>query len=176
MLSFDIRDLETRAAQVDGDLAADDAVWQEADVRPEGAVHVTGRLSSAGQGRWYFSGRIEGEAVSACRRCLEEVRAGVEQDVHLFFAEEGDETAADDPDVYPIDPRARELDLRPAIREEWLLDVPAYALCREDCKGLCPSCGTDLNAGECDCPPATDTRWDALRGVKGAMPDARRDA
>ena len=176
MLSFDIRSLESRAAQVEGDLRADDPVWEEGDVVPDGAVHVTGRLSSAGTGRWYFSGHLAGEAVGACRRCLTDVRAGVDEDVHLFFAEEGDETAIDDPDVYRLDPRAPELDLRPAIREEWLLAAPAYALCREDCKGLCPNCGADLNAGPCACPPATDSRWEALRGVKGVAPDARRDA
>ena len=49
--------------------------------------------------------------------------------------------------------------------EQWLLDVPGYALCREDCKGLCPTCGADLNEGECECPPAADSRWDALRKI-----------
>ena len=176
MLSFDIRSLETRAAQVDGDLSADDAVWQEGDIRPDGAVHVTGRLSSAGSNRWYFSGHLEGEAVEACRRCLTDVRAAVDEDVHLFFAEEGDETTGDDPDVYLLDPKAHEIDLRPAIREDWLLVVPAFVLCREDCKGLCPNCGADLNAGSCDCPPATDSRWDALRTAKGDKSDAHSDA
>ena len=71
----------------------------------------------------------------------------------------------DDPDVFRIPPRAVELDLRPAIREQWLLAVPSYALCREECRGLCPRCGADLNAGECECPPAADSRWEALRGL-----------
>ena len=74
---------------------------------------------------------------------------------------------ADDPDVYVVDPRSIELDLRPALREQWLLAVPSFVQCREDCKGLCPTCGTDLNAGECECAPATDSRWDTLRKVRG---------
>src|SRR5688572_18085223 len=106
MLSVDIRSLESRAAQVEGDLAASDAVWQEGDVRPTDAVHVTGRLSTAGTGRWYFSGRLEGTAMESCRRCLEEVEVRVEHDVNVLLAEEGDETAEDDPDVYSVDPRA----------------------------------------------------------------------
>ena len=52
----------------------------------------------------------------------------------------------------------------------WLLVAPAFVLCREDCKGLCANCGADLNAGACACPPATDSRWDALRA---ARPDSR---
>ena len=62
---------------------------------------------------------------------------------------------------------AHELDMRPALREQWLLAVPAFVHCREDCKGLCPTCGTDLNVGACDCAPTTDSRWESLRNVRG---------
>jgi uncharacterized protein len=55
------------------------------------------------------------------------------------------------------------LDLRPSIRENWLLTVPAYVQCREDCKGLCPTCGTNLNESTCNCTVTkSDSRWDAL--------------
>ena len=84
-------------------------------------------------------------------------------EAHLIFAEQGDEDT-DDPDVYQLDPRADELDLRPAIREEWLLAAPTYALCREDCRGLCARCGADLNAGPHGCSDETeDPSWEALR-------------
>jgi uncharacterized protein len=87
----------------------------------------------------------------------------VSDEAHIIFAESGDDET-DDPDVYRIDPQDRELDLRPALREEWLLAAPSYALCREECKGLCPRCGTDLNAGSCQCAEqGADPRWDALR-------------
>jgi uncharacterized protein len=170
MLSFDIRSLDARAATVDGQLAPDDDVWQEGDTRSDGPIDVTGRLSSAGAGRYYWSGRIGGTLEVACRRCLEPVRVELEEDAHALFVEEGDEEA-DDPDVYLIPARSHSVDLRPAVREQWLLVVPAFAVCREDCKGLCPTCGADLNAGPCNCDPAvTDTRWDALRA---ARPDNR---
>jgi uncharacterized protein len=167
MLSFDIRSLESQAAVVDEDLPADDAIWEDGDPKPADAVHVTGRLSAAGEGRFYWHGHIEGEVVHPCRRCLADARAHVTDEVHLIYAEAGSEET-DDPDVYLIDARAREIDLRPAIREQWVLAAPTYALCREDCKGLCPTCGTDLNAGACDCPPATDSRWDALKKARNS--------
>ena len=168
MLCFDIRSLESQAVQVDDDLAADDPVWESEGPRPDGPLHVTGRLSNAGPGRFYFSGRIEGTMAGECRRCLRDVTVPVDDEVHLFFAEEGDETAEDDPDVYPIDATARELDLRPAIRESYSLAAPQFVLCTEDCKGLCPTCGADRNAGDCACAPASDTRWDALRSLRNA--------
>jgi len=167
MLSYDLRDLERNAATVDGRLAADDAVWEDGDARPSGSVHATGRLSKAGPGRYYWSGRVEGSAALSCRRCLTDVAQELGEDVHLLFAEEGDEIA-EDPDAYRIPPRAITLDLREAVREQWLLAVPEFALCRTDCKGLCPRCGADWNAGPCTCPPETDSRWDALRKVRHA--------
>jgi uncharacterized protein len=164
MLSFDLRNLESHAARVDGALSADDPVWVEGDKRPVGDIVVTGRLSSAGTDRFYFSGHLEGVARDTCRRCLVDVQTPVKDDVHLLFAESGGEDE-DDPDVYPIDARQYDLDLRPAIREQWLLAAPALVECREDCKGLCPKCGADLNAGDCSCAPVRDPRWDALRSL-----------
>ena len=167
MLTFDLRSLEAQAATVDDQLAADDPVWQEGDPRPDTAVKVTGRLSATGTGQLYWHGHIEGDVTMECRRCLTEAHAHVEGESHIIYAEP-DETTDDDPDVYPLEPGARELDLRPAIREEWLLAQPRYVLCRDDCKGLCPRCGADLNDGPCTCPPQTDSRWDSLRKAERA--------
>jgi uncharacterized protein len=166
MLSFDIRSLASKAVHVDGAVAANDPVWHDEDTRPSKPVHVTGRLSAAGADRYYFSGHLDGEAAAECRRCLTDVSVSISEDIQLLFVE-ADTEGADDPDVYVIDSRAHELDMRPALREQWLLAVPAFAQCRDDCKGLCPTCGADLNAGACDCAPATDSRWAALRKVRG---------
>lgn len=164
MLSIDIRALESQAASVKGSLAADDAVWEEGDIRPRDRVLVEGRLSIAGTGRYYFSGRMSGSLEMPCRRCLKPAGAAVREDLHLLFAETGAEEA-DDPDVFVISPHTPELDLRPAIREQWLLAAPAFLECREQCRGLCARCGADLNEGPCDCPPETDSRWSALRSL-----------
>jgi uncharacterized protein len=164
MLSFDIRSLESHAATVDAWLSPDDSVWKAGDPKPSQPVHVTGRVSAAGPGRFYWHGRLEGDVDMPCRRCLADATAHVADEAHVIFAEEGDEDT-DDPDVYRLPDSADELDLRPSIREQWLLAVPQFALCREDCKGLCPKCGADLNAGSCGCPPASDSRWEALKKV-----------
>ena len=172
MLSIDIRTLDARAVQVAGELPVEDPVWQEGDPLPAEPVRVAGRLSGAGPGRYYFSGRLEGVATGECRRCLNDVRVDVSEEVNLFFMETGVEGAEDDSETYLIDPRAHAIDLRPAVREHWLLSVPAYAQCREDCKGLCPSCGADLNAGECACAHTADSRWDALRKLRSSAEQA----
>jgi uncharacterized protein len=165
MLVFDKRAIEAKAAAVDDALATDDPVWQPSDPVPSGEVRVAGRLSAAGAGRFYWHGRITGDAVLSCRRCLADATVHVQDEAHVIFAESGSEET-DDPDVQVLDERSYQIDLRPTIREQWLLNVPAFAVCREECKGICPTCGKDLNEGPCDCPAARDARWDALRKIQ----------
>jgi uncharacterized protein len=137
MLVFDLRTLASAAARVDATLAADDAVWEASDLRPAGPIRVTGRLSAVGASgnRFYFSGRVAGMARGECRRCLEEAHAAVDEPLQALFLAAGTE-GTDDPDVFVFDPRQHMLDLRPAVREAWLVDAPAFLLCREDCPGL----------------------------------------
>ncbi|HET7583795.1 MAG TPA: DUF177 domain-containing protein [Gemmatimonadaceae bacterium] len=156
--------MQQHAVRVDDVLPEDDAVWQDSDVTPSAPLRVTGRLSSAGSGRFYLSGHLSGHTVASCRRCLTETAVQIEEDVHLVFAEATGESG-EESDVYVLPPRAQVIDLRPAVREEWLLAAPAYVLCREDCRGLCPRCGADLNVAPCRCAPEPDARWDALRAA-----------
>lgn len=168
MLSFDIRSLEREAAVVSGVLPSDDGVWMEGDTPlPVGdGIRVTGRLSAAGTGRYYFSGHLSGTVRQECRRCLVEVESGVDSQVQVLFGALGGEDD-DDPDVYPVGSASGDvIDLRPAVREQWLLEVPPFSVCRPECKGLCPKCGADLNAGTCGCAPGTDDRWEALRKLR----------
>jgi len=59
------------------------------------------------------------------------------------------------------------LDLTVEVREAVLVDIPIQQLCTADCRGLCPTCGIDLNTGQCDCSPdRIDPRWEALRKAR----------
>lgn len=170
MLSFDLRSIESQPVQVAGTLGGDDEVWHDDDIRPGAPIEVRGRLSRAGPGKFYFHGTMTGVLRAECRRCLTDVSEQVNEELYLIFAEAGDEDAAEDPDVYVLDERAAELDLRPALREQWLLLAPPYSLCKEECRGLCPTCGVDRNVTACDCATPTDGRWDALRGARSGHP------
>ena len=162
MLSFPIREAAAKAARVEGALGPDDPVWEEGDPRPAAPIEVSGRLSPAGAERFYLNAKLRAPVALECRRCLNEAEGNVDEEVQAVFAPE-DDTDVSDPDVFTYDPGAREIDIRPAIRELWLLAVPQYALCRQECKGLCPNCGRDLNTDSCECEPRRDSRWDALR-------------
>ena len=59
------------------------------------------------------------------------------------------------------------VDLTPSIREDIILELPQRALCQEECRGLCPQCGKNLNEGSCQCrPQREDLRWHALDQLK----------
>src|SRR5256886_5465599 len=97
------------------------------------------------------------------------VPVAVVADIRALFTQDPD--ALEDPDCYPLARDATQIDLRPAVREELLLAAPQWVVCREDCRGLCPRCGKDLNAGPCGCPPAGDPRWQALAAFQGKSRD-----
>jgi len=68
-----------------------------------------------------------------------------------------------------------EIDTGNAVREELILSVPDYVLCTDECRGICAGCGTDLNAGSCNCEPAPDERWAALEALKTAQHEEGRE-
>lgn len=79
--------------------------------------------------------------------------------------ERGHTVDEEDEETYPL--RGEMLDLQPLVRDALLLELPLAPLCSEDCKGLCPNCGADLNDGPCSCDtrPA-DPRWSVLDSLK----------
>lgn len=93
---------------------------------------------------------------AACRRCLTEVTGVTEIAIDEIYQDE-----VTDPDAFEI--AGDQIDLEPAIREHVVLELPDDPLCRADCAGICPVCGTDRNTGTCDCDISVrDDRWAAL--------------
>lgn len=163
MLSVDLRTLDGQAAVVEGSIPPSDAIWSDVDVRPSSPVTVHGRLSNAGDGRYYFTAEFEGAAVGECTRCLTEVPVRAGDSIQCLFVSSDEDGLDDDPDVFLLDAKSRSIDVRPAVREGWILAVPPFVLCREACQGLCPTCGADRNTTACTCVSPGDARWAALR-------------
>ena len=115
-----------------------------------------------------LQGSYSGEFEIACARCLEPVRRTLSGQFDLIFrplsvdagsAERSINAAETEIGYY----QESGLTLEDVLREQVLLSLPARTLCREDCKGLCPRCGRDLNSETCSCDPApADPRWSAL--------------
>ena len=99
-----------------------------------------------------------------CRRCLAEVVGTARIDVDEVYQDPSDVSVVDG-DAFPIE--GDQIDLVPAVREAVLLELPDDVLCRDDCAGICPVCGTDRNQGTCDCDTTVrDERWAALADLE----------
>ncbi len=151
-------------ARIDADVPRDDPFWGGLELRPETPLDVRLEAQQAGPDV-VVRGRVAGEFRLECRRCLEPVVAGIDEELGLLFRA-GDVDAEEPEDVLPL-PDTATLDLGPAVREQVLVAVPKYVICREDCRGLCPKCGTNLNEGTCECTTEeVDERWAPLRRLK----------
>jgi uncharacterized protein len=95
----------------------------------------------------YAQGRLTATVDYECSRCLEsfDQRVSVRMAELYHFPPE-----SAPPDSLIVTDDAH-LDLTPVVREDFLLSIPMHALCRPDCKGLCPQCGANWNEGPCDC-------------------------
>ena len=107
--------------------------------------------------------RVDGKIVcfvhGFCDKCLHEVSTQISLPFdQIFFKDSSDEEAY----VY-TDSR---LDLTKAICDEIVLSLPSSLLCKEDCKGLCPKCGVNLNEQQCDCDTTRENAFSVLKDLK----------
>ena len=117
-------------------------------------------------------GRVRTELELPCSRCLEPFRLPVDQAFDLRYhpqAEASSETETEvaEEDLETSFYRDEQIDLNELLREQFYLALPMKPLCRDDCKGLCPQCGTNLNTGTCDCTSEwEDPRLAAMKQFK----------
>lgn len=111
-------------------------------------------------GAFLIEGTAWASAATSCARCLEEARIDLEGEIEGYLlvaqtgvpAESEDEEGDDDgEDGFEVLSDDHAFDLRPYIVSALLMDAPAMPLCRDDCAGLCPQCGANLNEGPCGC-------------------------
>ncbi len=165
--AFDLRTLELTPGQArEFDLAVpvEDVVLagQRYTADPPAPVaHLEASQSSSG---WHFRMRIATDLVGPCWRCLADARVVLSAETRDFSAFGRPNDGAYDEDLDCEYLAGESLDVAAMARDALVERLPARILCREDCAGLCPTCGIDLNTGPCACPPAPpDSRWSALR-------------
>lgn len=94
-----------------------------------------------------------------CDRCAKPIKLALTADVfHTLVTSLNDE--ANDELLLVNELR---FDLDPLVTEDIFLELPSKFLCSEDCKGVCPKCGKDLNTGSCSCEKEIDPRLAALK-------------
>lgn len=121
------------------------------------------------------SGTVAAEAHTECARCLEDAVFPVEGEIEGYFLIGGaDAPEGMDEDEFDRLPENGVLDFDPLIAAAVLVELPLVPLCSEDCKGLCATCGANLNEGACACAPSAEedefelarNPFAALKGLK----------
>jgi uncharacterized protein len=137
-------------------------------------VQVDYTVEKAGE-QIVIRGRVNTVASMTCSRCLKPTRMNISEPFTLLVRFAADRysggnasgTAPDsrgDEDVKYVPPDADRIDITDELRQILLLALPVKPLCAENCRGLCPRCGIDLNTGSCHCRRKTiDPRWAGLK-------------
>lgn len=130
-----------------------------------------GRVLRLGQ-ELRVTGQLTATLEGMCDRCLAVVEIPVAQQFELCYLPEdplagtSGETEVQGRDLDVAICRDDEIDLDELVLEQLELALPTRLLCREDCRGLCDQCGTNLNEMQCACEPPLDPRWQALADLK----------
>ena len=174
MLIIDIPQIPPEGLDVDE--ALDPAALHledEGDLSFDGG-HLRGRVEIVDGANVHVRGQMEGHLTVDCGRCLEPYSVDLQQALDLFYLprvanrpeEEEEDVQLDDHDVVVGYYEGKKLDLGEVVREQIFLTLPLKRLCREDCQGICPTCGKNRNADRCACPAPEeprDPRLEALR-------------
>ena len=181
MLTIQIDTIKEEELFLDGDVDASGLVGLD-DLISNGQLVIDGPISYRFRlfrvsGMIEIQGHVASRFTMACSRCLKSFDLPVEADFELTYAGQLPEVENEDEDGEEIELTAEdmgialiegdELDLAPPLVEQLLLSLPFQPICKEDCNGLCPHCGADLNLSECNCnEPQFDTRFAALQKIK----------
>jgi len=140
-------------------------------------AQIAGEVSRV-EGGHALTARLAWDGVLECSRCLAPYDFSPREDFSLVLyprqaipeselsldAKDLDASFYDDPNV-PV---------APIVEERIQMAIPMKPLCREDCKGLCPECGADLNAGACSCAETrVDPRWGSLAALKSRLEETK---
>lgn len=157
------------------------------DFTVAGVTHFAGDVERGSAETYHLRGQLTAHLEMLCARCTEPVDLALSVPVDLRFVpaavekagvrsspsstdddDDGREMGEDDPSLVLYDePR---IDLAQMAREQCYLAMPMKPLCRPDCQGLCPECGTNRNTGTCSC----ESRWEdpRLAVLKSLLKDA----
>lgn len=149
------------------------SVLERPEVLSLGEVSWAGEVGRCPNG-FRFHAELAYEQTLTCQRCLAPATGPVGVEIDLMLIPSSEEPAVgehaleqEDLNIHYVD---EVLDTEPILLEQMQLNVPMRALCREDCAGLCPICGSDRNLEECSCErSAIDPRWSVLRSLRDGL-------
>ena len=151
--------------KMDLDVLLDFKNSEETGLRFLKPVSLKGTLLNIG-GSIELSAKVETVIEFDCDRCCETLNEEFEAEFTEILRKEDFDSDDKNPDA--IYYQGNSVDLDDIVLNNIILALPSKHLCSEDCKGLCPTCGKNLNFGKCDCESTpTDPRFDVLDSLLG---------
>jgi uncharacterized protein len=176
---LDIKDLELHPLDFE-EVFQPGVIDLGGDVRQRGPLKTSGRAEVVEEHHGKHQviqdlrlrGRLSAKLELQCARCLDPVPQDVNREFELLYRPLGVDTGKDELSVTDAEAeigyyQGEGVLLEDVLREQVLLALPLKVTCREDCKGLCPQCGKNLNQEQCSCSTSVeDPRWAALKEVR----------
>jgi len=176
---FEIRELEAHAIDFEEHIAPG-VIDFGPDIRQSTDLDTSGRaqLVREQHGKHNFindirvAGDFRTRVELLCARCLEPITREVVRKFDLLYRPQGSDAGKEELSVTAAEAevgyyQGAGLLFEDVLREQILLALPLKAICREDCRGLCPHCGKNLNVEQCACAePLQDPRWLALKDIR----------
>ncbi len=141
-----------------GDLAITDTRFQQPILAKLNIYKGTHQIT--------VKGKLNTNLNLECDRCLEPYKLNLEASFQSILSSIKSLSSDIDENVIPITPQTREVDLTPFARDALFIEIPMKKICSENCKGICPGCGKNLNIDTCRCEnKKTDDRWKPLENL-----------
>jgi uncharacterized protein len=134
-----------------------------------GAIALEVELTNPSHGTYVMTGELSGTIIEPCRRCLEPVEVELDDRFRVIYQHTGRNGAEDtgDEDIVAIDPQAARIEIDDQVRDRLFVETDQYVVCDDECRGICPICGANLNETTCECViETTDPRWEALETLR----------
>jgi uncharacterized protein len=132
------------------------------------SCHVQLSVRRVGE-TFFLHAVLRGILDTVCHRCLDPARCVLDSEFDLVVkrgTEEEEPVDEPEEDFLFLHRGDHLVSLDEQIYESLVSTIPMRILCREDCRGLCPQCGANLNRESCSCEPPPDPRWEALLRLK----------
>lgn len=143
-----------------------------AEVREPIALDV--ELTNPSRGTYVMTGELMGSVLEPCKRCLTPVEVELDSRFRVIYQHasrsESDAEPEDD-DIVTIDSAAGGIEIGREVRDRLFVETEQYVLCDEECRGICPVCGGNLNETHCECVvEVAHPGWKALEGLRDKHP------
>jgi uncharacterized protein len=167
-MNLDLREFESFPAEISVEVETDSAECGIDGIAFHEPTNVKLSIQKVKE-EYYCHGEATVKVEAECSRCLELFDLELNGELNFVIkTEQGESILSSDASQEVVYVKASEpvVELNEPVRQALFLSLPMKPVCNPECRGLCPSCGVNLNLESCDCTGReVDERWEGLRDL-----------